>query len=136
MSRVPFYAVNAVAFLWIIRSLTKTIKILKKTKQTFKLNLFNNFYYAVVIIFGIIILAGVLQLLILLFSDIDTVYVSLVSSELLPTVFSLVIFAILITMRPTTKSKLLAHHEELQEENIDHRVQHDYGPHRASMVTL
>ena len=135
MARVPFYAVNAVAFLWIIKSLTKTIKVLKKSKQTFKLNLFNNFYYAVVIIFGIMILAGVLQLLILIFSELDTIYVSLVSSELLPTVFSLVIFSILITMRPTTKSKLLVHHEELQEEHTDHSVHHDYGPGRASIVS-
>lgn len=134
MARVPFYVVNGIAFFWILKSLTKTIKVLKKSKQSFKLKLFNNFYYAVLIIFGILIFAGVLQLLILLFQDMNTTYISLLSQELLPSVFSLVIFAIMLTMRPTTKSKLLVHHEELQEEHTEHSVDHGYGPHRASVI--
>ena len=134
MARMPFYIANAVAFFWILKSLNKTIMILKKTKQAFKLKLFNNFYYAVLIIFAILIFAGVLQLLILIFRELGTEYVNLVSQELLPTVFSLVIFSIMLTMRPTTKSKLLVHHEELQEEHTEHSVDHGYGPHRASVI--
>lgn len=134
MARLPFYVVNVVAFLWILKSLNTTIMILKKTKQTFKLKLFNNFYYAVLIVFAILVFAGILQLLIFIFRKLDTNYVNLVSQELLPTVFSLVIFSIMLTMRPTTKSKLLVHHEELQEEHTEHSIDHGYGPHRASIV--
>lgn len=134
MARAPFYAANGVAFAWIIKSLAKTINIIKKTKQSFKLRLFNNFYYAVLITFGLLFFAGVLQILILLFRSLDTLYITLVSRELLPTVFSLVIFSIMLTMRPTTKSKLLVHHEELQEEHTEHSVDHGVGPHRPSMV--
>jgi hypothetical protein len=134
MARMPFYIANTVAFFWILKSLNKTIMVLKKTKQTFKLKLFNNFYYAVLIIFAILIFAGILQLLILIFRDLNTNYVNLVSQEIMPTVFSLVIFSIMLTMRPTTKSKLLVHHEELQEEHTEHSIDHGYGPHRASVM--
>eukprot|EP00344_Euplotes_crassus_P008763 CAMPEP_0197008596 /NCGR_PEP_ID=MMETSP1380-20130617/45997_1 /TAXON_ID=5936 /ORGANISM="Euplotes crassus, Strain CT5" /LENGTH=79 /DNA_ID=CAMNT_0042429273 /DNA_START=722 /DNA_END=958 /DNA_ORIENTATION=- len=37
-------------------------------------------------------------------------------------------------MRPTTKSKLLVHHVELQEEHTDQSVDHGYGPNRASII--
>jgi hypothetical protein len=133
MARAPFYAVNAAAFLWILKSLNKTIIVLKKSRQAFKLKLFNNFYYAVLITFGIMIFAGILQIAIMVFRT-DTVYLKLISQELLPTMFSLVIFTIMHTMTPTTKSKLLVHHEELQEEHTEHSVDNGYGPQRASVV--
>jgi hypothetical protein len=134
MAKSPFYIVNAVAFLWILKSLTATISILKKTKQTFKLKLFNNFYYAVLIACGVLIFGCVLQILLLIFKGLSSKYVLLVSNELLSTLFSLVIFSIMMTMRPTTKSKLLVHHEELQEENTDHSHDHGYGPNRPSFM--
>ena len=134
MAKIPFYAVNIVAFVWIFRALKKTISILTKTKQSFKLKLFNNFYFAVMIISGILIFGGFLQLFLLMFKGFDTSFLRLVSYELLPTLFSIIIFSIMLTMRPTTKSKLLANHAELQEENTEHSVDHEYGPHRASVV--
>ena len=54
MGKLPFYTINGIAFGWIIKSLSKTLKILKETKQAYKIKLFNNFYYAVVIIFVIL----------------------------------------------------------------------------------
>jgi len=134
MAKVPFYSVNAVAFVWILKSLTKTIKILKKTKQTFKTKLYNNFYFAVIITFVILIFGGVLQLLLLVIRGLDTTFMRLVSNELLPTLFSIAIFSIMLTMRPTTKSKLLVHHEELQEEHTEHSVDNGYGVQRASVI--
>lgn len=134
MAKIPFYATNGVAFAWILKSLAKTIIVLKKTKQAFKITLFNNFYYAVLITVGVLIFGGVLQLALILFSGLNTFFLKMVSNELLTTLFSLIIFAIMLTMRPTTKSKLLVHHEELQEEHTEHSVDHEYGPHRASMV--
>ena len=47
MLKLPFYIINAVAFVWILRALTNTIKILNQTKQSFKTKLFNNFFYGV-----------------------------------------------------------------------------------------
>lgn len=47
MLKLPFYIVNTVAFVWILKSLTNTIKILNQTKQSFKTRLFNNFFYGV-----------------------------------------------------------------------------------------
>ena len=133
MLKLPFYIINAVAFVWILKSLRNTIKILNQTKQSFKTRLFNNFFFAVIIIFAILIFAGIAQI-VFLAGKVDNIYIELISRELFPTIFTLVIFSIMITMRPTTKSKFLVHHEELNEEHTEHSVDHEYGPHRASMV--
>lgn len=131
MARAPFYTVSGISLGWIVKSLSKTITVLRKTKQVYKLRLFNNFYYAVVFISAILLCAIFLQFMLIIVKGMSSIYTSLASREIIPTSFSLIIFAITVTMRPTTKSRLLVYHDELRDEHTDSIV-HEYNQYRAS----
>jgi len=119
---VPVAFANTVFFYWIIFSLRANIIILESRNQNIKLKIIRKFTISLIIALALCGLAVILQIIIKFMGDrdyfwkvlwfMDTVWLFL---------FTAFIIWIMYLMRPTSYTKMLAYHEELQEETMsDH----------------
>ena len=113
---LPLSLTNTLFFFWIMSSLERTKKTLEETRQNVKLRVMQRFTHILLGVYAVAVLAVFGEIWVKFSGERDTrwrIEWLVESSWFL--IFSVFVFAVMVLMRPTDTSKLLAYVEELHE---------------------
>jgi len=122
---VPISITNTLFFYWIIYSLRYNLNLLSERQQRIKYLILSKFTYSLAIVLGIAVFFVGVEIVAKFMMDRDYMWQYLwLLDAIWIMIFSAFLFWVMLIMRPNTYSKMLAYHEELQEETMsDHHRQ-------------